>query len=59
MAKSLLQKMIDQGAMMVFRDVARDVLKSDAALAAKEKLRGLLGTQPAKKANKRTKDGEV
>ena len=57
MAKSLLQKMLDQGTMMVFRNIVGDALKSDAVKSTKAKLKELLGE--TKKPTKRQKDDEV
>lgn len=55
MAKSLKDKMIDQGIMMVFRNLVGDALKSDVVKSAKSKLKEALG-EPANKSGKRKKD---
>lgn len=56
-AKSLTDKIKDTLVMMVVRSVGNDVLKSDAAKAAKAKIRELLG-KPNNKAGRRGKKDE-
>lgn len=55
--KTLLQKMLDRGAMMVFGDVVRDALKSETVKAVKAKVREVLG-ETGNKAGKRKSDEE-